>query len=215
MPKCSLRTLSLAIPLAFGLTACGGADADTAEKASAKGQVKETAPAGVAHQHTVLEAEIKAKGGETRAGDYRVGYIVEAAEPWFHAEHAEHAERAEHGEHGGDGKLVHREPAKGETHHIEIVPMEAKTGRIVPDVPIRLEVLDGKGKVVQAQKLNFYYAEFFHYANNFSIPKAGTYTLRATLERPTFLRHGASGDRPPLGEKATATFRNVTLKPGA
>ncbi|TJZ42875.1 hypothetical protein FCH28_33895 [Streptomyces piniterrae] len=203
MPKSSLRTLSLAIPLALALTACGGADADKTENTSAKGPAKETAPAGVAHQHTILDAEIKAKGGETRAGDYRVGYIVEAAEPWFHAEHGEH------------GKLIHREPTKGETHHIEIIPMEAKTGRIVPDVPIRLEVLDGKGKVVQAQKLNFYYAEFFHYANNFSIPKEGKYTLRATLERPTFLRHGASGEQPPLGEKATATFRNVTLKPGA
>ncbi|TJZ54058.1 hypothetical protein FCH28_12650 [Streptomyces piniterrae] len=200
MPRTVLRSLALAVPLALALTACGGGDADKAEKAPAKGQAKETAPAGVAHQHTILEAEIEAKGGETKAGEYRIGYIVEAAEPWFHGEHGEH------------GKLVHREPAKDETHHIEIIPMEAKTGRIVPDVPIRLEVVDSKGKVVQAQDLNFYYAEFFHYANNFSIPKDGKYTLRATLQRPTFLRHGASGEKPALSEKTTATFRNVELK---
>ncbi|MEU9111562.1 hypothetical protein AB0D04_07165 [Streptomyces sp. NPDC048483] len=197
----SLRSLSLAVPLALALTACGGADSGKDGNSPAKGQAKETAPAGVAHQHTVLEAEIAAKGGETKAGDYRVGYIVEAAEPWFHSEH------------NGHGKMVHREPTKNETHHIEIIPMEAKTGRIVADVPIRLEVVDSKGKAVQAQKLNFYYAEFFHYATNFSIPKAGKYTLRATLERPTFLRHGASGEKPALSEKTTATFRNVELKP--
>ncbi|MGH3309748.1 MAG: iron transporter [Streptomyces sp.] len=201
MPR-STRSLALAVPLALALTACGAGDADKAENTPAKGQAKETAPAGVAHQHTVLEAEMAANGGETKVGEYRVGYIVEAAEPWFRGEHGKH------------GKMVNREPAKGETHHIEIIPMEAKTGRIVPEVPIRLEVLDSKGKVVQAQDLNFYHAEFFHYANNFSIPKAGKYTLRATLQRPTFLRHGASGEKPALSEKTTATFRNVELKSG-
>ncbi|MFE0133441.1 hypothetical protein ACFWY6_18010 [Streptomyces sp. NPDC059037] len=182
MPKSSLSSLLLA-------------------EEPAKGQAKETAPAGVAHQHTVLEAEIAARGGETKAGEYRIGYIVEAAEPWFQ------------GEHGAHGKLVNREPAKNETHHIEIIPMEATTGRIVPDVPIKLKVVDAKGKVVQAQKLNFYHAEFFHYANNFSIPTAGKCTLRATLQPPTFLRHGANGEKPALSETVTATFADVELKP--
>ncbi|MGW2559882.1 iron transporter [Streptomyces sp. NPDC001514] len=199
MSKPSLRSFCLAAPLALALTACGGTDADKAADAP-KGKVKESAPAGVAHQHTVLEAEIAARGGETKAGEYRIGYIVEAAEPWFQSEHGAH------------GKLVNREPAKNETHHIEIIPMEAKTGRIVPNVPIRLEVVDGKGKVVQAQDLNFYHAEFFHYANNFSIPTAGKYTLRATLKPPTFLRHGASGEKPALSETVTATFAGVELK---
>lgn len=90
--------------------------------------------------------------------------------------------------------------------------MEAATGRIVPNVPIRLEVVDAQGQVVQAQDLNFYHAEFFHYANNFSIPTAGKYTLRATLQPPTFLRHGASGETPALSEPVTVTFANVELK---
>ncbi|AZS75039.1 hypothetical protein DDE74_32650 [Streptomyces lydicus] len=198
MPR-FMPAVCLAVPLALVLSACGGADSD--KKPAAESKSKETAPAGVAHQHTVLAAEIAARGGKTRAGDFNVGYIVEAAEPWFHAEHGMH------------GKQVHRAPAKDETHHIEIIPMEAKTGRIVPDVPITLEVVDKGGKVVQAKELNFYYSEFFHYANNFSIPKGGKYTLRAKLDTPNFLRHGASGEKPALSEGATATFRNVELKP--
>ncbi|TXS40916.1 hypothetical protein EAO75_39370 [Streptomyces sp. uw30] len=203
MPTSSPPSLFLAAPLALAPTACGGTDADKADQAPAKTQAKEIAPAGVAHQHTVLEAEIAAQGGETKAGEYRIGYIVEAAEPWFRSEHGTH------------GKLVNREPTKNETHHIEIIPMEAKTGRIVPNIPIEFEVVDAKGKVVQAQNLNFYHAEFFHYANNFSIPTAGKYTLRATPQPPTFLRHGASGEKPALSETVTATFAGVELKPAS
>ncbi|GAA4329666.1 hypothetical protein GCM10023086_58880 [Streptomyces venetus] len=199
MPKSMLPSLPLAVPLALSLTGCGGTD--QSDTAPVKAQTKEAAPAGVAHQHTVLEAEIAARGGERKVGEYRVGYIVEAAEPWFQSEHGAH------------GKLVNRVPAKNETHHIEIIPMEAETGRIVPNAPIELEVVDAKGKVVQAQSLNFYRAEFFHYANNFSVHTAGKYTLRATLQPPTFLRHGASGEKPALSETVTAAFAGVELKP--
>lgn len=153
-------------------------------------------PAGVADQYATVNEEIRSEGGETTVGEWRIGYIVEAAEPWF--------------ENGGDG-VSFREPAAGETHHIEIVPFEATTGRIVPDVPISLEVLDATGAVVDAKKLNFYYAQFFHYANNFSVPTAGRYTLRATLEAPSFNRHGEHTEQPPLVEGATVEFTDVEL----
>lgn len=123
-------------------------------------------------------ARSPAEGGEKTVGQWRVAYIVEPAEPWYVTR---------------EGRQVFREPAAGESHHIEIIPFEAKTGRIVPRVPIRLEVLDAAGTVVDARRLRFYYSEFFHYANNFAVPQAGTYTLRATLRPPTFRRHGEKG----------------------
>ncbi|MER6998764.1 iron transporter [Streptomyces sp. NPDC000410] len=199
MHRSALRPLLITLPLGLLLTACGSDKTVGTSDDEAAGH---GVPAGVVEQYAVLEKEIAERGGETTAGDYRVGYIVEAAEPWFQ------------GEHGGHGALVNREPAEGETHHIEIIPMEAATGRIVPDVPVRLEVVDGTGKVVQAQDLNFYHATFFHYANNFSIPQDGTYTLRATLRPPTFLRHGARDEKPPLSAPVTVIFRNVPLKNG-
>ena len=153
-------------------------------------------PEGVASQYATVNEEIRAEGGETTSGEWRIGYIVEPAEPWH--------------EFTGSGHAF-REAATGETHHIEIVPFEKATGRIIPDVPIRLEVLDGSGKVVEAKSLNFYYAEFFHYANNFSIPAPGRYTLRAKLDAPTFPRHGESTDTPPLSSGVTVEFRNVEL----
>ena len=44
-----------------------------------------------------------------------------------------------------------REPASGETHHIEIIPTETSTGRIVPDVLVNVQVIDEKGAVVDEQ----------------------------------------------------------------
>ncbi|HEX2298645.1 MAG TPA: iron transporter [Pseudonocardiaceae bacterium] len=155
-------------------------------------------PQGVATQYATLEKEIAERGGETTSGPWRIGYIVEAAEPWF--------------EPGGNGYQF-REPAAGETHHIEIIPFEASTGRVVPNVPIRLEIVDAGGQVVDAKDLNFYYSTFFHYANNFSVPQPGQYTLRATLQPPQLMRHGEQADGPALPDGATVEFPNVQLGP--
>lgn len=152
-------------------------------------------PAGVAAQYATVAEEIREEGGETTSGDWRIGYIVEAAEPWHELANGQH---------------TFRQPAPGETNHIEIIPFEASSGRIVPDVPVQLEVIDASGKVVETKALNFYYAEFFHYANNFSIPTPGKYTLRAKLDAPTFKRHGEPAEEP-LASGVTVEFHDVEL----
>ncbi|MGH3981436.1 MAG: iron transporter [Pseudonocardiaceae bacterium] len=187
-----MQSLVLALPLALAVTACSG----QGDSAPAAGEKTQAVPAGVAEQHSTMEKEIREAGGEQTVGPWRVGYIVEAAEPW-------HVLR--------DGRHTYRQPAPGETHHIEVLPIEAATGRVIPDVPIRLEVVDASGAVVDAQQLNFYYSTFFHYANNFRVPQPGTYTLRATLEPPQFFRHGEADQPVPLAEGATVTFTGVEL----
>lgn len=152
---------------------------------------------GVVEQYDTLDAEVAERGGSTTSGEWNVSYIVEAAEPWFE-------------EHGG-GHSTFREPQAGETHHIEVIPREAATGRIIPDVPITLEILDAAGQVVEEQDLEFYYSTFFHYANNFEVPEAGNYTLRATLGAPGFRRHGDEADGPALAEGVTVEFDDVEL----
>ena len=205
MRRAFLTAPALAASLVLALAA-GCADDGTQPRqapagpgpASPTGEAQARVPEGVAQQYATLEEEIAANGGETRSGDWRVAYIVEPAEPWFEPV---------------DGTFRFRQPAPGETHHIEVIPIEAASGRIVPQVPLRLEVLDATGQVVDAKSLNFYYSEFFHYANNFSVPTAGRYTLRATLLPPTFFRHGEQGEQPPLSEGTTVEFRDVELRP--
>src|SRR5687767_8782732 len=156
MRRHALLTVA-AVPLMVApLASCSSADRSDAKDASV--------PAGVQKQYEVLGAEVAERGGSTTSGPWTVSYIVESAEPWF--------------ERHGDHDDVFRKPLSDETHHIEIIPTESATGRIVPDVPITLEVVAADGDVVQKQKLNFYYSTFFHYANNFSIPDADRKSTR-------------------------------------
>jgi hypothetical protein len=175
------------------LVSCGGSG-EPAEQTSDAPDV----PSGVAEEYATMAEEIQSEGGEETSGGWRVGYIVEAAEPWFE---------------GHDGGQHFRAPRAGETHHIEILPFEESTGRLVPDTPVRLEIVDADGAVVQDRKLEFLYGEFFHYATNFSVPEPGTYTLRATIGVPTFSRHGEAGDVPAMSEGTTVTFEDVELEP--
>lgn len=193
-----------ALIVVAGLAGCAGQTAAPAAppghagahaSAPAGAPAGEGVPDGVAEQYRVLEEEIGAEGGETVSGAWRIAYIVEPAEPWF----ADHTPAS------------YRPPAPGETHHIEIIPFEEQTGRVVPDVPIRLEILDGTGAVVEAKDLISLYGEFFHYANNFAIPADGKYTLRAMVQPPTFGRHGEQADGPKLADGATVEFTDVEL----
>ncbi|GGJ85257.1 hypothetical protein GCM10010123_13690 [Pilimelia anulata] len=155
-------------------------------------------PAGVAAEHAALAGEVAAAGGETTVGDWRVAYVVEKPRGWFTVA-------------GGTHTL--RKPAAGETHHLTVVPIEAATGRIVPDVPVTLQVLDAAGRPVDQRRLWFLRDSYYHYAHNFAVPRAGVYTLRATLGTPAFARYGADGDTPALSRGTVALFPGVRLNP--
>jgi hypothetical protein len=180
---------------------CGGSDADATQTSDVTNRAPGV-PQGVAAQYRQIADEVAAEGGEQRVGPWQIAYIVEPAEGWFETV---------------DGERRWRAHTAAETHHIEILPIEASTGRLVPNVPITLELLDAQGDRVARRRLPMYYAEFFHYANNFAIPRDGTYTLRATLGAPDLRRHGDRTEAPALAEGATATFEDVELaveKPG-
>lgn len=152
---------------------------------------------GVVDSYSVAHEEIEEEGGEQEVGPYRVGYIVEPAEGWW----------------GSDPEdLQWREPRDGETNHIEILPYDKESGLLIPEAKITLTVVDESGEEVESKKLNFYYAEFYHYANNFSLPRSGEYTLQAKIEPPTFLRHGSEdGEGKVYTDPVTVEFEGVEI----
>jgi Fe2+ transport protein len=151
----------------------------------------------VVDSYEVAQREIEEEGGEQRVGEYRVGYIIEPAEGWWE---------------GDPQNLTWREPAPGETNHIEILPFEVGSGLLVPEADITLTVLDGSGNEIDTKPLRFYRGEFYHYANNFSLPESETYTLRAEIAPPTFLRHETEeAEGKVFTEPVTAEFENVQI----
>lgn len=154
----------------------------------------------VAASYAIAQEEIEEAGGEKLVGDYRVGYIVESAEGWWQVE---------------ADNLGWRDSAQAETNHIEILPYDAQTGLLIPYMDIRLTILDESGEEVDQQELNFYWSEFIHYANNFTIPGSGAYTLRAELGAPDFARHGSEdGEGRVFTEPVTVEFDNVEIETG-
>ena len=152
---------------------------------------------GVVDSYAVAQPEIDAEGGEQEVGEYRVGYIVEPAEGWWD---------------GDPTALQWRAPSSEETNHIEILPFEAETGLLVPGMRIDLTILNESGEEIESKPLEFYRGEFYHYANNFSLPESGTYTLRAELNPPGFRRHGTEeGEGKVFTEAVTAEFDNVEI----
>lgn len=195
------KAIVVASVMAAAIGGCGEDREGTATGGSGTGTTSAGnpgVPQGVVAQSQTIEEEIDAEGGEQTSGPWRIAYIVEGAEGWF--------ERR-------GGRFVWRPPARGETHHIEILPIESETGRVVPEVPITLEILRADGTRVDRRRLSSYYAEFFHYADNFSLPAAGRYTLRATIEPPPIRRHGEEAEGPKLAEGATVEFRDVAIEP--
>jgi Fe2+ transport protein len=199
-----MRTIALPALLAAGVVGVGACGSESQQQSQAKSQpasedtASTSVPKGVTSDYETREHEIREAGGQTKSGPWRIGYIVEAPEGWFE-------------QHGDDFEW--RAPTNDETNHVEILPIEDKTGRLMPNVPITLEILDEQGERVDRKELSPYYSEFLHYANNFAVPRAGEYTLRATIEPPEVRRHGEENEPPPMAEGAEVEFENVRLGP--
>lgn len=191
-----------------GSTSAEGESASGGRSASGKEATEDTVEGTVAGEasgrfegivatYSVAQSEIDEEGGEQEVGEYRVGYIVEPAEGWWD---------------GAPENLVWREPAAGETNHIEILPFETETGLLVPGAEITLTALNEAGEVVESKPLEFYRGEFYHYANNFGLPGSGTYALRAEIEPPAFLRHGTEeGEGRVLTKPVVVEFESVEI----
>jgi hypothetical protein len=203
------RVLMIIAVLTISLAGCGdretvSSDREVTDETTGEttGETtRSTAPEsmqGVVDSYKIAHEEIENEGGEKEAGPYRVGYIVEPAEGWWR---------------GDPEDLEWRAPLSGETNHIEILPFDAQTGLLVPDVEVRLTVRDENGDPVGGKPLEFYYAEFYHYANNFSLPGSGEYTLEAEISPPTFNRHGSEdGEGKVFTEPVNVTFENAEIE---
>lgn len=115
-----------------------------------------------------------AHGGQTRAGEYLVGWAVEEAEGMYVPQ---------------GGKLVWQEPQE-ENAHVEISVRDGADGRFLPGLTVHATLLDPDGNEVGTHLQPFlWHPWIFHYGRNWRVPCDGKYTLRVRIDMPNFPRH--------------------------
>ncbi len=100
------------------------------------------------------------------AGPYRIGFIVEGAEPfWTWA----------------DGELSMHPGKDSNPYHFEIVLLDRKTYEPIPHANVSLTFSGDEVKTVDLFPL---LAEFYHYGNNAAAPAGSTFTVTASVRAP-------------------------------
>jgi len=140
-----------------------------------------------------------ASGAEQTAGDYFIGYAA------------------------GDAASItpHRSagPHRATLHTLRfytasaaaIFPRDARTGRVIPGLAVRADLISADGKPAGGELLPFIHAPWFSFyeATLNAPPKAG-YKLRVRFSPPSFRRWGRQGER--FAAPVDVEFGNVSLK---
>lgn len=137
-------------------------------------------------------------GAEQRAGDYLVGYAVEAAEGMYELR---------------DGELVWADP--GDTNcHLEVTVRDGGDGRFVPALTVQATLVDAEGREVGTHpQPMLWHPMMYHYGRNWKVPGDGVYTLRVRIEPAPFMRHDRINGRR-FAEPVTCRFSGVKISTG-
>ncbi len=154
---------------------------------------------GEAFQHALNQMmRMDQSAPEKRAGDYLFGCAVEEAEGMWVPQ---------------GGKLVWQGP-DNENAHIEVVVRDARDGRFLPGLDVRVTLLDSAGREHGTHAQPFlWHPWLYHYGRNWQVPGPGTYTIRVHVEPPAFPRHDkVNGKR--YTDPIDVDFQNVQIKTG-
>jgi Fe2+ transport protein len=146
-----------------------------------------------------LQAMDEESGAVTQlAGDYLVAFVQENAEGMYELQ---------------DGRLVWREAPEEANAHLEIAVADAADGRFVPGLEITLTVLDGDRELFTTSMPFLWHPYLYHYGTNARVPGEGPYTVRVTIDPPTFMRHDpVNGKR--YEQRVELVFEDRRFKPG-
>ena len=137
-------------------------------------------------------------GGEQRAGHYLIGYAVEEAEGMYE---------------WANGQLVWREAGEANLH-LEITVRDSGDGRFVPDVRVLATLIDSDGwDIGSHEQPLIWHPMLYHYGRNWTVPADGEYTLRVSVDPPTFMRHDSVNGRRFI-DRVEVEFTGVKVKRG-
>lgn len=137
-------------------------------------------------------------GREIDAGEYLVGYAVEAAEGMYELH---------------DGQLVWHGP-EAENVHVEVSVRDGADGRFVPGLTVYATLIDQNGQEIGTHQQPFvWHPWLYHYGRNWQVPGDGEYTLRVRIEPATFHRHDPKNGRR-YAKAVEVDFSGIKIKTG-
>lgn len=214
-----IRGLTSAL-IASGLAACASApqpDSNATSTVSAQASIPKTSVSDESNEQLLRLAKEQGEsyqkaldymvhqqaqdGQETRAGDYIVGYAIEAAEGYY-----------EPHDHSLEYKTSDRSTENNT--HVEVVVRDGADGRFVPNLTIHGTLIGSDGKEFGTKEIPFmWHPWLYHYGENWRVPSSGTYKLRVVIDPPKYRRHDQmNGAR--YTQPVVVTFPNVKIKTG-
>ncbi len=138
-------------------------------------------------------------GSEEAAGDYFVGYAVGEAAV-LHARRDADAHRSGMRAFGMGGSTA-----------LAVFPRDARTGRIVPGLEVRAELLSAGNKSFGGGALTMAHTRWFDlYERTLTVPRKSVYKLRVRFSPPGFRRWGRQSER--FAAPVDVELHNVILK---
>ena len=134
-------------------------------------------------------------GIEKPDGDYFVGYAIDYSVG------------------GSIGRVKNLIKFSGkEDVHLEVVPRDSRSGRIIPGLKVQASLTAADGKHYEAGELPFVWHPWLNrYEHGIRVPRKGLYRLHVHFEAPGYRRWGQQSER--FASASDVEFENVSLKP--
>ncbi|HEU4571811.1 MAG TPA: hypothetical protein VFR93_03925 [Candidatus Limnocylindrales bacterium] len=137
---------------------------------------------------------------ETEVDDYRVTASFEPAEGMYELK--------------DDGTFHWMTPSDGQNQHFEVIVRDRRDGRFLPNLDVRMRLLDERDRVVADTEVPFIWHPFvLHYGVDGAIPAEGDYTAEVAIPAPRWHRHDEVRGRR-YAKDVTVRLGPVHLTPG-
>lgn len=141
-------------------------------------------------------------GSEQPAGDYKVAYAVEYSEAYWHY-------RGNHFEYASE-----YEESAAKNAHVEAAPLDARTGRFLPDLQVEATLVGPDGRTVGTHAEPFmWHPWLYHYGENWRVPGSGEYRLKLRFAPPTWRRYGREAGKR-FASRVESEFDHVKILSG-
>lgn len=193
------KLIKAEIPITFG-------ELSTSEKPLSEkmeAQMELSKSTGNAYHNTLMEMFSQATDGkDTTMGDYFIAVADEYSEGhWYYK----------------GSKFIYmeeNEQSAKNNAHVEVAVCDAKTGRFLHDLNVRVTLYKGNEKVGAMNESFMWHPWLYHYGENWRVPVAGKdYRFQVHIDPPAYRRYGKNSGKQ-FTTAVDVIFENLIIKTG-